>query len=54
VVRFCSFRNAENSRHGGDLASTWVLKQEEQTGAPEVLVKTGKMTVANDNFALAA
>lgn len=39
---------------GGDTVSTWVLKQEEQTGAPRDLVKNGQLLIANDNYAFAA
>lgn len=45
---FCFFS------HGGDLASTWVLKQKEQTGEHEDLVKNMYNVVANDNYAFAA
>lgn len=48
LVRFLKFPT------GGDLASTWVLKQREQTGAHVDLVKNVHKLVANNNYALAA
>ena len=39
--------------HGGVLASTWVLKHKEHTGADEDLVKNVHFVIGND-YALAA
>ena len=43
--------NAQES--GGDLASTWVLKHQEHSGAHEDLDKNVQLVIGND-YALAA
>ena len=55
MIAFRTSRNrGEFDTHGGDQASTWVLKQKEQTGEHEDLVKNMHNVVANDNYAIAA
>ncbi|MNT26754.1 hypothetical protein D3C72_1623470 [compost metagenome] len=41
------------NKHGGVLASTWVLKHKEHTGAHEDLLKNVHIVIGND-YALAA
>jgi hypothetical protein len=59
--RFCFARKGETIKfelmfeqtHGGVLASTWVLKHKEHTGAHEDLLKNVQFVIGND-YALAA